>query len=627
MQFYNTITIRSNVVFLDWLAAAFMVLVLALLPGKYAGVWEHGKTFVASIVLVIMAFLLFKKENKIDINWFTTVIFCLFLLSLLSGLWAINPSLAFRGAGTWLFLLLLSLVTQMYAKQGVNIKFIIKAISSIYLANFIILLLALLYANFIDAPEETFYKNIRKLGRYFSLNGNYISSMMVMFYPMVFFVKQTVFSSKALKWLVAVIVAATIVLLNSRAATLAFIIVWIIFALKHLKAVNFKRALITLSLLVAMAIVLPIVDHSFWKMYNPFFGLNGGNDRLILWENTWLLAQQNLWWGHGAGNWLIVYPQTDIGALNSIIDRFNYYVHPHNFYIHLLSEIGLIGLLLFMALVIVTFIKLAAKKILFRCYALILVALVFLIVSFFYGITYSLNVNIPATQIGFIVALSTLSLLGEKTTVTVSAKLASLALIPLSIIIFIWFSYTGYNNATYAYVRINKKKLTSKAAGHIAKELYNKKFFTVFDSKSTLQLEINYLIKSKQYDKALKLLKIALEDYPTNPELHYSKGLCFRKIGDLDAASTAFETSTKFHSSLYRSYFQLAVIAAKEGDVDQFYEWKSKLSGVYVNMSYLEAEDDLELNEKANRYYKTFNHYVKQIDKLEQELLTTQKNR
>jgi len=623
----NSILTRNTIKGIDWLAAAFMAIVALFLPSKWSIIWVNGKTFLATIVLGVMAMLLLKKKQKISFNWFHLLLFFSTMLALLSGFWAFNSSLVFKDAVTWLFLLVLAVVTQMYVSNGVNLKFLTKAISMIYLFNFIALVGALFYANLIDSPEQSFYQNIRNLSRYFHYNGNYVSAFLVMFYPLVFFGQNSVFQKKMWKMIIGTVVALTIVLLNSRASTLTLVVIMAMHVLAQLKTITLKRTIIFLGILVAAAIVLPLIDASFWKMYNPLFGLDGGNDRLILWENTWQIVKQNPVLGVGSGNWVIVFPTTDTGFLNSMIDKYNYYIHPHNLYLHLLSERGFLGLLLFIALIVFSMVTAFRKKMFRAHYLLIAMVVAFLVLSFFYGVTYSLKVDIPSTQIGFVVALALLSMLGNKNRISISNRIAKLSFSAAFSVLLLWGGFSAYNYTYYTYAKKNKKAIGNERRIKINDQLYSKRFFTVYEAKSVLQTKIDYLIRKKKFDEAIAILHIALNDHPNSAELHYTQGVCFLKMGDLDEAATSFETSLKFHSKLYKSHFQQAFIAFKENDLEAFYEMKSEMAAVYEIMEKLEVYDGLEENRKATQYYKRFKGYLNRMEKLERDLIKNQKGK
>lgn len=81
------------------------------------------------------------------------------------------------------------------------------------------------------------------------------------------------------------------------------------------------------------------------------------NERLLVWGGTVKMIQDAPLLGYGPGNWRLVFPQ--YGGMSAIedgsllqIDKVR--VQPHNVYLHIASETGIPGLLLFLALGVLT---------------------------------------------------------------------------------------------------------------------------------------------------------------------------------------------------------------------------------------------------------------------------------
>ncbi len=70
------------------------------------------------------------------------------------------------------------------------------------------------------------------------------------------------------------------------------------------------------------------------------------NERMVLWKETMQMVQEQPVWGVGLGNWKIEIPRYNQGGT-----RIEYgeiiRIRPHNIYLHILSETGIIGFLLF----------------------------------------------------------------------------------------------------------------------------------------------------------------------------------------------------------------------------------------------------------------------------------------
>ncbi|MDR3590222.1 MAG: O-antigen ligase family protein [Negativicutes bacterium] len=70
--------------------------------------------------------------------------------------------------------------------------------------------------------------------------------------------------------------------------------------------------------------------------------------RLALWESTVAMIEDNPWFGIGWGAYWMVYPEYDFFVLNASTKIF----HAHNMYLNIAAEIGIPGLLAFLAILV-----------------------------------------------------------------------------------------------------------------------------------------------------------------------------------------------------------------------------------------------------------------------------------
>ncbi len=75
-------------------------------------------------------------------------------------------------------------------------------------------------------------------------------------------------------------------------------------------------------------------------------------ERLYLWKNTIKLIQENPWTGLGAGNWILYWPKYGIGGATYLSSGAMHFEHPHNEYLLIFAEYGIIGFILFIAILI-----------------------------------------------------------------------------------------------------------------------------------------------------------------------------------------------------------------------------------------------------------------------------------
>ncbi len=88
--------------------------------------------------------------------------------------------------------------------------------------------------------------------------------------------------------------------------------------------------------------------------------VNSVFERLLLWRNSFKLSEENPLTGIGLSNWRMMYPKYGIGGAYHLNAGVMHFEHPHNEFLLLLSETGILSLLTFSALIV--YILLVARK-------------------------------------------------------------------------------------------------------------------------------------------------------------------------------------------------------------------------------------------------------------------------
>ena len=164
-----------------------------------------------------------------------------------------------------------------------------------------------------------------------------------------------------------------LVVLSNRATWLVLMVTFLIFILyiiilkKHI-SVNpkFLRKYVTcISMIIVMALVLSFLFFQFFttagKVTEHLTGMvnietGSGKDRTELWKRTIMVFEENPVFGIGLANWKIEMLKYGNEGLVSE-DNVTFYQRPHNDYLWMLSEAGIIALLLFMTVVLLAFTK------------------------------------------------------------------------------------------------------------------------------------------------------------------------------------------------------------------------------------------------------------------------------
>lgn len=144
---------------------------------------------------------------------------------------------------------------------------------------------------------------------------------------------------------------ALIFILQSRGVWLAlFIAVFLFFIINgfknQLKKINYillsTTLLILLNIFLFISIKLIINQYEINKAEFQFTKKED-QERVILWKKTLQLIAEKPFFGHGGGNWQIVFPKTGLNEIWRAEDLNVTFQRPHNDFLWFISEYGIIG--------------------------------------------------------------------------------------------------------------------------------------------------------------------------------------------------------------------------------------------------------------------------------------------
>jgi len=120
---------------------------------------------------------------------------------------------------------------------------------------------------------------------------------------------------------------------------------YILDARKKIKAIT-QVALIVFSIGLILAIF--IVNKQY---YTGIKSSNTVKTRVCLWQNSVKMAQENLWFGVGAGNWQFNYSKYGLNKFPSedIKNSITTFQRPHNDFLWVLCETGILGLITYVS--------------------------------------------------------------------------------------------------------------------------------------------------------------------------------------------------------------------------------------------------------------------------------------
>lgn len=320
-----------------------------------------------SALLLIVIYLMLKYKTKIIFN--INVAFIFYTLYVIwcfaSSAWAINKAEAlFENAklsiGLFVFIISVYLLS---IDIDTFLTWILKASIIIVCCIFGVIILQLFTLNDLSKPS---------LYQLTGLNGhkNLVSSFL--FLNLFFLLQGYITKTSSLKKasLIAMLMSfVMLVLLRTKAVWLGLSIATLIYLIQNAHN-KFGTLLLKKHLRKIYMVILFVLFNSFF-LFAFEITINKGlsnsqnkseqfeskqsslvdNERLTVWKKTYHTIQKHLFFGVGAGNWQIVFPDASLTGLWRAEDLNVTFQRPHNDFLWILSENGLLGLNLYAAFI------------------------------------------------------------------------------------------------------------------------------------------------------------------------------------------------------------------------------------------------------------------------------------
>jgi len=464
--------------------------------------------------------------------------------------------------------LLLSLVVL----QQKQVRITEKHLSYILLGYIIIMNLSVLsfwIIEYIDDNSISFFTltNTPSLIRYLGKNNNYLSSHLVMTLP--FFI--VILRNKIVPLLALSILLycqlISLFFLASKAAIIAALLLTILITIRINQKILVKRLLqVVVCLLISYVLGFYIFD-DFNLLLSGANPISSSGERIAIWAKTFQLFLQYPILGCGTNNWWILFPGQGMGDLLYSFNKHLYFQHAHNIILENLAELGLLGFSFFIAIYFspIYYYYKSRDKELTRPY--FLAAMIFLFVSMFYGVTYSINGKFLGLQILFFFSVSELSYLYHSSATTINSQSNDSMLIKglLILVATILMSF---------YIVAEKNKVLFKKA--LGKRFANKES-AIIGLRNTqaalfrysMRRDFNYvlaILSSKNTGEAEKYFLKSLEQYPYSTKSKMKLMDLYMINGDLDKAIELGQELLMHNSSLIEVHLKLADAALQKGD-------------------------------------------------------------
>ncbi|MBX3163340.1 MAG: O-antigen ligase family protein [Bacteroidetes bacterium] len=319
-------------------------------------------TFFSAVVLLLLYFLYkSKNEFKLRLDFILGSYFAYTLFSALSIIWAHNTAEALFSAEKQVLSLCAFLFTFYFLKQDKN-SFTSALLKISVLVN-IIVLAVMCYQMFQlnNFDGEALYAIT-------GVNGhkNLLSSFL--FLNLFFLINAYFQSSKSYKTETLFCIAltvASIIFLKTKAVWLGMGITAMVFLVLFLYHKLKKDVLKKVNVSILLPVVIVCINIFFFFGLKPIINKSLGftqatenktmkleQERLVLWDKTYYLIEKNPLIGVGCGNWQIEMPDATLTDLWRAEDLNFTFQRPHNDFLWILSETGIIGFNLYLMFVV-----------------------------------------------------------------------------------------------------------------------------------------------------------------------------------------------------------------------------------------------------------------------------------
>lgn len=494
--------------------------------------------YISTSFFVIILFVLFAKQSIICHFSFKPVYAPFYFYSafiVYSGIHVIlfgnNPDGYFEWFKSLLFFLLFFFSFQLFdfktLKTGILNSLAI--LSSILIVYSFIEILLLIQSGKLSIPESTY-----QIKTFFGHRNMFVQ---ILFFTIPFLVFKVVGIKRTIFQLFGGLIASAgffiLIIISNRAAWIALLFSIVVLFVMNLilknKQLKFNN-LFSFKIRLLFFILPLIIVFSAFLFFGQFTGntdlethasgivdVTGGStkDRLELWNRTQKLIDENTIFGCGLANWKIEVLKYGSKDLISE-DNKTFYQRPHNDFLWIFAELGIIGFLLFATLLLSVYIALIYLIIneteisnLLFLYAILFAISGFLIFSFF---------SFPRERIehNFIMAVFMAAIIRRNFTLkesnlTVKYSFFRIGLMSLIAILIIVASIIGI-------LRFNSEI-------HLKKALIAK-------SNNNLKIIINEINKSES---------IVYKIDPTSTPLEWYKGYAYFQMNEIDSAQVAFK--------------------------------------------------------------------------------------
>jgi len=541
--------------------------------------------------LVITCFLIIfflvriiQKEASFDFNIIDLVFSLYIIWHVLSIFWAYNFSEAvFSTATVFLFYFsYLAIKLTLASQKGFEQWFIfVVAIGSLVLTFYG-------WYEFFSISDFKYDHDVYDI-KGFSAHKNLFSTQLFLLLPFLcigFFSKQT-----KLRWFYVLIFALQILLLFSllsRAFLLgilgAALIAGTLFFLKRnlshrvLKPFLFIIPGVAISVLIIYSLTggTELLQRYNFKNFNKS---RNAKERIQIWKNTVDLVKDKPVLGYGAGNWDIFFPSKGINKIRRMAVLNETVARPHNDYLWIAAETGIIGLLIYLSLFVLIYFY-SVKAIIQSTNRIYIIKLIFLI-SFFTGYLIIAFFDFPRerAELNFYVACIIawiLYLINQteslKKILTLNYPYQKLWMAS-TVVLLIGILYVGlirYNSEVQ--VKYTKALFQNKAWDKViaASQKVKHPLYTIDPTELPVDYYACYAyFNKKDYPNTIEYGKRAIEDSPYHQSSLLQIATAYAEMKNFNKGATYYEQALQMHPTNNRILESLAICYYNSNQIEK----------------------------------------------------------
>lgn len=391
-------------------------------------------------------------------------------------------------------------------------------------------------------------------------------------------------NSKTLAALLTVVFLTVLIVLRVRSsylALLAGIICFTVSQILYVKKLNV--GLLFSALALTLLFLIPLIPGFERFALLSFKSSDSGVERLKIWQKTWLLFLEKPVFGVGADNWQFVYQKFGVGDIAAVRNSGITFQRPHNDFLWILSETGLVGFTLIIGVISYTAYHYHKKqKQKANTTSMLLFSALFaLLVDAFFSLDKERPLLILYSAVLFAALLRQLTMPYELQNVKRSLVMLGLTIILCFGIFVSLFRLKGEYHTQQLLVSKSNNDLTQMSI-HGRKAL--SAFYNCDPTSTPIASYIGYAYeRMNRADSMLVYTEQAYQLTPYDYEVLNNYGMMLARAGQMERADTLLKEAYRINPHFEVTRLNLAVLAFNRKKIKEAKQWLNTIPNHQVH--------------------------------------------